>query len=63
MINDKVARIVSGRLATTTIDSVMTIFYAALMFLYDVVMTSVVIGVALLNVIAVRLAARLRRVF
>jgi NHLM bacteriocin system ABC transporter peptidase/ATP-binding protein len=60
MINDKVANIVSGRLATTVIDSVMTIFYATLMMIYDVTLTILVIVIALLNVLAVRLAARLR---
>jgi NHLM bacteriocin system ABC transporter peptidase/ATP-binding protein len=59
-INDKVAKIVSGRLATTMIDSFMTIFYAILMLLYDVVLTVVVIGIALINVAVVRLAARVR---
>ena len=59
-INDKVAKVVSGKLATTMIDSVMTVFYAILMLLYDVVLTLVVIGIALLNVLAMKLAARLR---
>jgi len=59
-INDRVAQVISGKLATTMIDSIMTIFYAALMFLYDTVLTLVVIGIALLNVVAVRLAARWR---
>jgi NHLM bacteriocin system ABC transporter peptidase/ATP-binding protein len=59
-INDKVAKVMSGRLATTAIDSVMTVFYAALMFYYDVRLTLTVIGVSMLNVGAVRLAARLR---
>ena len=35
-------------------------FYAALMFFYDVSLTLVVIGISLLNVVAVRLAGRLR---
>ena len=34
-INDKVASVIGGKLATTTIDSVMTIFYATLMWFYD----------------------------
>jgi NHLM bacteriocin system ABC transporter peptidase/ATP-binding protein len=59
-INDKVANVVAGKLATTVIDSVMTIFYAGLMFLYDVVLTLVVIGISLLNVAIVRYSARLR---
>jgi NHLM bacteriocin system ABC transporter peptidase/ATP-binding protein len=60
MINDKVAQMVSGRLAGMVIDSMMTIFYAALMFVYDVTLTFIVILIALLNVAAIRLAARAR---
>jgi NHLM bacteriocin system ABC transporter peptidase/ATP-binding protein len=59
-INDKVARVISGKLATTVIDSVMTVFYAVLMLQYDVTLTLTVIGIALLNVVAVRLSARVR---
>jgi len=59
-INDRVAKVVSGKLATTVIDSVMTVFYAILMLVYDVVLTVVVIGIALLNVLAIKLAARIR---
>ena len=60
MINDKVAQMVSGRLAGMVIDSMMTIFYAALMFVYDITLTFIVILIALLNVAAIRLAARAR---
>ena len=35
-INDKVAGVVSGKLATTAIDCFMVVFYAILMFRYDV---------------------------
>ena len=42
-INDDVAKIIGGRLATTTIDSVLTIFYATLMFLYDAKLTLAVL--------------------
>lgn len=59
-INDKVARVVSGKLATTVIDTVMTVFYAALMFFYDVTVTLAVMGIAALNVVAVQMAARAR---
>jgi NHLM bacteriocin system ABC transporter peptidase/ATP-binding protein len=59
-INDKVAKVVSGRLASTVIDLVMTIFYATLMCLYSVSLTIVVILIGLLNIGAVRLSARLR---
>jgi NHLM bacteriocin system ABC transporter peptidase/ATP-binding protein len=60
LINDKVAKVVSGKLATTVIDSTMTVFYAALMFLYDVNLTLIVIGISMLNVLTVKLAGRLR---
>lgn len=59
-INDKVARIVSGKLASTAIDTVMTVFYAALMLFYDVSVTLAVMGIAALNVVAVKAAARAR---
>jgi NHLM bacteriocin system ABC transporter peptidase/ATP-binding protein len=60
MINNKVAQFVSGKLATTVLDSVLIIFYAILMFLYDVVLTLVCIAVAALNIAAVKFVARMR---
>jgi NHLM bacteriocin system ABC transporter peptidase/ATP-binding protein len=60
LINDKVAKVVSGKLATTVIDSTMTIFYAVLMCVYDVWLTVLVVAISMLNVAAVKLAARLR---
>jgi NHLM bacteriocin system ABC transporter peptidase/ATP-binding protein len=60
LINDKVAKVVSGKLATTVIDATMTVFYAMLMCVYSVSLTAVVIGISLLNVVAVKLAGRLR---
>ena len=60
LINDKVAMMVSRRFVATVIDSIMTVFYAALMFTYDVVLSLIVIGISLLNVAAVRLSARVR---
>jgi NHLM bacteriocin system ABC transporter peptidase/ATP-binding protein len=60
MINDRVAMMVSRRLTATVIDSIMTVFYAALMFTYDVWLTLTVIAIAGLNVAAVKLSARVR---
>jgi NHLM bacteriocin system ABC transporter peptidase/ATP-binding protein len=60
LINDKVAKVISGRLATTMIDSVMTVFYAVLMWIYDPGLTIVVILISLVNVAVVRFAARWR---
>jgi NHLM bacteriocin system ABC transporter peptidase/ATP-binding protein len=59
-INDKVAGIVSGKLATTAIDCFLVVFYAVLMFRYDVGLTFTVIGVALANVVAIRVVGRVR---
>ena len=59
-INDKVAKVVSGKLATTTIDGIMTIFYAALMFRYDVLLTLVSITMVVLNLAALRYVSRRR---
>ena len=60
-INDKVATVVSGKLATTVIDCFLIVFYAGLMFRYDVKLTVIVIGVALCNVVAIRVVARVRK--
>jgi NHLM bacteriocin system ABC transporter peptidase/ATP-binding protein len=59
-INDKVASIISGKLASTALDILLIVFYAVLMFLYDVVLTLVVIALSALNILAVRLIARQR---
>ncbi|HVN77206.1 MAG TPA: NHLP family bacteriocin export ABC transporter peptidase/permease/ATPase subunit [Thermoanaerobaculaceae bacterium] len=59
-INDKVAEIISGRLATTVIDCVLLVFYAILMFFYDVSLTLVCIVIAAANVGAVKFVARKR---
>jgi ABC-type bacteriocin/lantibiotic exporter with double-glycine peptidase domain len=59
-INDDVAKIIGGRLATTTIDSVLTIFYATLMFLYDARLTFAVLLLSAFNVAAVKAASRAR---
>ncbi|MEP6621528.1 MAG: NHLP family bacteriocin export ABC transporter peptidase/permease/ATPase subunit [bacterium] len=59
-INDKVAKTVSGDLATTTINALLIVFYAALLMRYDVVLASVGVGTALLNIAALRWATRAR---
>lgn len=59
-LNDKVADILSGRLATTVIDSIMIIFFAAIMFLYDWVLTSIAIFFAVLNFFALQSLSRNR---
>jgi NHLM bacteriocin system ABC transporter peptidase/ATP-binding protein len=59
-INNKVAQVVSGKLATTMLDCILVVFYAALMFMYDVTLTVVCIAIALGNIVAVKLVARKR---
>ncbi len=59
-INDKVASLISGRLATTALDCLLLVFYAGLMMLYDIVLTLVCIVIALTNIAAVKLVARKR---
>ncbi len=60
LINDKVAHLVSGKLATTALDCVLILFYAALMFVYDVTLTLVVMTVSALNIVAVKIVSRKR---
>ena len=60
-INDKVARLLSGELATTVLSIVTAAFYAALMVQYDVVLTVVGVVVAGLNLGALKLVARRRK--
>ena len=60
MINDKVARVIAGKLATTVIDMGMIVFYAALMFRYNVILTVLVIVLGLLNVVSVKMVAKAR---
>ncbi|MHB8520222.1 MAG: NHLP family bacteriocin export ABC transporter peptidase/permease/ATPase subunit [Limisphaerales bacterium] len=59
-INDRVAQLLSGELATNMISLVVVAFYAVLMFQYDVELTLVGIAVALLNVVALRYVSRRR---
>ena len=59
-LNDKVANVLSGQLATTVIDTVMIVFYAIIMFLYDWVLTIIVIVFAGINFLALRYLSRTR---
>jgi NHLM bacteriocin system ABC transporter peptidase/ATP-binding protein len=48
--NDSIAQLVSGELATNAVALVTLVFYAAIMFAYDVVLTTAGIALTMLNV-------------
>ncbi len=59
-LNDQVANVLSGHLATTVIDTVMVIFYILVMFQYDEILTSIVVGFAAINILTLRWISRQR---
>lgn len=59
-INDKVATLLSGDLATNLLNAIVITFYAALMVQYDLVLTMVSIAVVTLNLAVLKYFARRR---
>jgi NHLM bacteriocin system ABC transporter peptidase/ATP-binding protein len=59
-INDRVASLLSGELATTMLAAVMVAFYAALMLRYDPLLAAVVVVTGGLNMAALRFVAQRR---
>jgi NHLM bacteriocin system ABC transporter peptidase/ATP-binding protein len=59
--NDRVARLLSRDLATAAVSLVVAAVYAALLLRTDLVLAAIGIGLALLNLVALRVVARLRR--
>ena len=59
-LNDRVADVLSGRLATTVIDTAMMGLYALLMLTYDWFLTTITILFAALNFVALRTLSRSR---
>jgi len=53
-INDRVARLLSGELAGALVSTCMAVFYAAFMWQYDRALSTVAIGTAGLNVLALK---------
>jgi len=60
-INDRVAALLSGELATTLLSALTIVFYLGLMLLYDPVLTAVTVLLATLNGGALVLVSRRRR--
>ena len=59
-LNDSVASVLSGRLTTTAISSVMIVFYEIAMLQYDVPLTLIVVSFAAINVIVLQWVSRSR---
>ena len=60
-LNDTIAGILSGDLATNAVNVLMAAFYAALLYRYDAVLASVAVSVAVVNLIVLRYVARKRK--
>lgn len=58
--NDRVAKLLSGKLATTALNFIMIIFYFVLMLLYNVTLTLVGLAIALLNVVYLKFVSAKR---
>lgn len=59
-LNDKVAEVLSGPLATTIIDTLMIAFYAVIMSVYDPILTALAIFFAAFNFFALQFLSRSR---
>src|SRR5690606_11292997 len=59
-INDRIARLLSGELATNLLNVVLVVFYVVMMIQYDLLLTALGVLVALLNIVTLRLVSRWR---
>ena len=60
MINDKVANVLSNKLATTMLDMMSLVFIGLIMISYDIWLTIVCVSLALINLVATKLVQRPR---
>ena len=60
-LNDRVAQLVSGQLATSVFNLLMIAFYIPVMLMYNTQLTAIAIGLAAINVLALTLVGRSRK--
>lgn len=60
-INDRVAQVLSRKLATTILNAILVVLYLALMVRYDPVLTGIGVFIALLNILALQAVSRHRK--
>ncbi len=56
--NEQIARLLSGGLATNALNLISLAFFAAAMAVYDPVLAAICVGIALLNVVALKAVSR-----
>ena len=59
-VNDRIAQLLSGQVATTALNIITVLFYVVVMFQYDVILTLIGIFFAALNFLALRFVSRQR---
>lgn len=60
LLNDQVASLLSGQLATTILDCVSLLFFFILMLQYDLLLSFIGLGIAMINMVYLRYVARKR---
>lgn len=59
-LNDTVAEVLSGRLATTVIDAVMMVIYLLIMIQYNLVLSIIALGFASINILVLQILSQTR---